>query len=158
MSEKFAASEIVGLGVAIERNGFDFYQTLLKQSKNQKAKEVFEYLAKQEEKHIHVFEALLEKLSGNQPQEMISDDYFAYMNSLASDYVFTRKNTGAELAKEAVSEGQAIDLGIGFEKDSILFYDGMKQIVSAAGRDVINQLIAQEKNHLQQLYALKNKR
>ena len=40
----FAASEVVEIGVQIEINGRDFYNTLIKKSKNKKTKEIFEHL------------------------------------------------------------------------------------------------------------------
>ncbi len=45
----FTASEILEMAAQIEINGKDFYSTLTAQSKNQKAKDIFKYLAEQEE-------------------------------------------------------------------------------------------------------------
>ena len=46
---------------------------------------------------------------------------------------------------------------IGFEKDSIIFYEGMKKAVPASWHKVIDNLIVQEQNHLRQLSFLKKK-
>jgi rubrerythrin len=156
MQNKFSGEEIVELGVLIEENGHAFYRGLAAKAKSPKARDAFGYLAEQEEAHIRTFAQILEKFKRNKPAEMLSDDYYAYMHSLADTYVFTRKDEGVRLAQEISSEAEAIDLGIGFEKDSILFYDGMKQVVEPSERQVINELIAQEKKHLRDLYALKN--
>ena len=48
MSNIFAASEVVEIGIQIEKNGRDFYNTLKERSKNQKAAEIFSYLAGEE--------------------------------------------------------------------------------------------------------------
>jgi len=45
MGNIFAGSEIVEIGIQIEKNGRDFYNTLDKQSKNEKAKEIYRFLS-----------------------------------------------------------------------------------------------------------------
>ena len=59
MGNIFAASEIVEMGIQIEVNGRDFYNTFLKHAKNAQSREVFKYLAEQEEKHIAVFQKVI---------------------------------------------------------------------------------------------------
>jgi rubrerythrin len=83
--------------------------------------------------------------------------YFAYMNALASEYVFTLKDKGEEIARKIKTDKQAVDMGIGFEKDSIIFYEGMKKSVPDYDLKVVDELIAQEQAHLMQLSDLKTK-
>ena len=151
----FAGSEIVELGIQIEKNGRDFYNALVEQSKNQKAKEKFKYLAGEEEKHIAVFQKLLDSVHKYEPPETYPGEYFAYMNALARDYVFTQKDKGREIAKNIKGDKEALKLGIGFEKDSILFYEGMKKVVPEYDHKIVDELITQEQDHLRQLSELK---
>lgn len=155
MGNIFAGSEIVEMGIQIEKNGKDFYNTLFKQCKNQKAKEIFQYLADQEEKHITIFQSILNSVQKYEPKEAYPQEYFAYMNALASDHVFTQKDKGAEVAKNVTNDKEAIDLGIGFEKDSIIFYEGIKKVVHEYDQKIIDELIKQEQGHLKQLIDLK---
>jgi len=151
----FTGSEIVEFGIQIEKNGRDFYKTLINQSKNQKAKDTFKYLAGEEEKHITVFQEILNRVGKYEPPESYPGEYFAYMSSLASEHVFTQKDKGVETAKNTKSDKEAIDLGIGFEKDSIIFYEGMKKVVLEHDHKAIDELIMQEQSHLRQLSDLK---
>jgi len=155
MGNIFAGSEIVELGIQIEKNGRDFYNTLAAQSKNPKEKEIFRYLAAEEEKHIIVFEKILENKDKYQPPQTYPGEYFAYMNALASNYVFTQKDKGKEIAKKIKSDKEATDLGIGFEKDSIIFYEGMKKAVPEYDQKTVEELIIQEQGHLRKLVDLK---
>jgi len=155
MGNIFAGSEIVEIGIQIEKNGRDFYNTLASQSKNQKAKDIFKYLAGEEEKHILVFQKILSNVEKYEPPESYPGEYFAYMNALASEYVFTQKDKGKEIAQSIKTDKEAVDLGIGFEKDSIIFYGGMKKVVPEYNHKIIDELIAQEQNHLRQLSDLK---
>jgi rubrerythrin len=79
------------------------------------------------------------------------------MNALASEHVFTQKDKGEEAAKAAKSDREAVEKGIGFEKDSIIFYEGTKKVVPEHDRQIIDELIIQEQGHLRQLSELKNK-
>lgn len=151
----FAGSEIVELGIQIEKNGRDFYNALVEQLKNQKAKEAFKYLAGEEEKHIAIFQKILDSVHKYEPPETYPGEYFAYMNALARNYVFTQKDKGREVAKNVKGDKEAIELGIGFEKDSIIFYVGMKRVVPEYDHKIVDKLIAQEQDHLRQLSELK---
>jgi len=46
-------------------------------------------------------------------------------------------------------------MGIGFEKDSIIFYEGMKKAVPEYDLKIVNELIMQEQGHLRILSDLK---
>lgn len=155
MGNIFAGSEIVEIGIQIEKNGRDFYATLAGQVKNVKAGEIFQFLAGEEEKHIKVFQGILAKLEKYQPQGLDADDYYAYMNALASENVFMQKDKGTEIAKKIKNDKEAIDIGIGAEKDSIVFYEGMKKVVPQYEIKIVEEVIAQEQGHLKQLLGLK---
>ena len=129
MDEIYGGSEIVELGIQIEKNGKDFYNSLYESTKNPKAKDIFKYLAEAEEKHIMAFKEILRSVQNYEPQEAFPQEYFSYMNALASDHVFTQKNKGKELAESVKDDSEAVDLAITFEKDSIIFYDDMKSLV-----------------------------
>ena len=78
------------------------------------------------------------------------------MNALAREHVFTQKNKGNEMAKNIKSDKEAIESGIEFEKNSIVFYEGMKKVVPKHDIKLIEELIAQEQDHLKKLPNFKN--
>ena len=156
MGNIFSGSEVVEIGIQIEKNGRDYYSTLMNQSKSEKARELFKYLSSEEEKHILTFQKILETVQKYEPQGLDSDEYYAYMNDLASEHVFTQENKGTEIAKTIKSDKEAIEKAIGFEEDSIVFYEGMKKIVPEYDLKVVEWLIGQEQNHLKQLIELKH--
>lgn len=155
MGNIFAASEVVEIGIQIEKNGRDFYNTLFDNSNSVKAKEIYKYLAKEEERHIATFQKIFDSVEKYEPDEAYPVEYFAYMNALASGYVFTQKEKGEKIAKGVKSDKEAVEMGIGFEKDSIVFYEGMKRMVPEYDQKILHELIAQEESHLVQLTDLK---
>jgi len=155
MAESFSACELVEIAKQIEENGRDFYSVMAERSENTEARLIFEYLAREEEKHLDVFNRIFADSCDYTPKAAYPDEYFAYMKALAGQYVFTRGNTGKELAQKAKDHREGIDLGIQAEKDSILFYEGMKKMIPEKDRAAVDSLILEEKKHLGKLCGLK---
>jgi len=156
MANIFSGSEMVQIGIQIEKNGRDFYNVLENQSHDKKCKEIFRYLAGEEEKHIKVFEQILSSAENYEPAESYPGEYSNYMKTLASESIFTQIGKGAELAKKIKSEKEAVEKGIVFEKDSIIFYEGMKKVVLGYSIGLVEQLIVQEQLHLKKLIELRD--
>lgn len=155
MGNIFVGSEIVEMGIQIEKNGNKFYNRLASQTNNPKAKEVFKFLAQEEEKHIRVFEGILDKTQKFEPQGLDADQYLSYMHAYAGEYIFTQEDKGEEIARSAGSDKEALQIAIHFEEDSIVFYSGMKQIVPEYDARIVEALIMQEEGHLKQLLEMK---
>jgi len=151
----FSGSEIVELGIRIEKNGRDFYKTLVEQSQHPEAKKIFQYLTEEEEKHIAVFQNILEALPKYKPTESYPEEYFSYLRALSEELVFTKEKTGGEIAQRIKTEREAVELAIGFERDSILFYYEIKKAVLGSEQKIVDKLIEQEQEHLRKLSELK---
>ena len=154
---KLAASEVVELGIQVEKNGRDFYNSLVDSSKDQKAKEIFRFLADAEADHIAAFKKILSSVSSYEPKEAYPDEYFTYMHAIASGHVFTKENAGKDIARTIKTEAAAIDMALKFEKDSILLFDQMKRLLPDKDKAVVAELINQEQGHIIRLYELKEK-
>lgn len=155
MGQIFAGSEIVEMGIQIEINGRDFYNTLARQSKDQKVKELFKYLADEEAKHIAAFQEILKSVQQYEPPESYPPEYFAYMNALASEHVFTQKDKAKEITRDIKTDKEAVDKASGFEEASVIFYEGMKKLMRERDLEIADKLIAQEQEHIKKLSALK---
>jgi rubrerythrin len=155
MGNILSGSEVVELGIQIEKNGRDFYNTLAQQATDPKAQEVFKFLSREEEKHIKVFEGILGKTQRFEPQGLDAEDYYSYLTTLAGEYIFTRKDKGIEPAHLIKNDLDAIEKAVGFEKESIIFYSGIKMIVHDYDQGIVETLIIQEEHHLRQLLDIK---
>jgi len=157
MEKHFSGCEIVEMAIQIEKNGKEFYSILADRADNPDASGVFKCLASEEDKHIEVFREIFKSVCVYTPKEAYPEEYFAYMNMLAREYVFTQKNTGIKTAQNIKNYSDGINLGIAFEKDSILFYEGARQVVPEKDKPIIEKLISEEKDHLAKLSGLKEK-
>jgi len=81
------------------------------------------------------------------------EEYQLYLKALADSIVSPTESTGAEAAK--LDPPAALELGLRLEKDSILFYSEMRELVRQPHREVLEQLIEEERTHLRQLTELK---
>ncbi len=157
MSISFSGSELINIAVGIERRGIAFYDTMAKSTGNTVARDAFQYLADMERQHIQIFQGMLGEADKYQIPETYAGEYAAYLQALVDSAVFTDDLFTSELASRADSDIEAIELAIGAEKDSILFYYEMKEIMPQPAQPMVNRIITEEKSHLEQLSELKKK-
>jgi len=155
MSIAFSGSELVNIAIGIERRGVIFYDIRSKSTKNVTARDVFQYLANVEREHIQIFQNMLTEAEKYQIPETYAEEYAAYLQALVDNAVFTDDFITSEMATKAGSDIKALELAISAEKDSILFYYGMKEITPQRAQLTVNKILAEEKSHLRQLSELK---
>lgn len=153
----FSGSEIAEMAVDIEKNGRDFYNKVAEFLKDKNTKKIFKYLAGQEEKHIKVFENILSKVKKYEPIEAYTDEYYRYIKALSEEHIFTKKKKGKEAAKAVRDGKQAVELGLSFERDSILFYYEMKNFVPKSEHGILENLMKEERRHVEKLSLLRRK-
>lgn len=152
MSIDFNADDIFEMAERIERNGNRFYCKAAENMQDQDAKEVFLDLAAMENEHLKTFTKMKQELSHEEikPTAFDPDDQeLLYLKAMADGNVFNIKaNPAGELTgDETVSE--IISTAIGLEKDSIVFYLGLKELVPEnKGRDKIDNIIREEMQHI----------
>lgn len=157
MSISFSGSELINIAIDIERRGIVFYDIMTKSTKNTVSRDVFQYLADMEREHIQTFQNMLTEADKYQVSESYGSEYTAYLRALVDSAVFTDDFVTSEMATKASSDIEAIELAISAEKDSILFYYEMKDIMPQRAQPTVDKIITEEKSHLRQLSELKKK-
>ena len=155
MALAFSVSEIINTAIGIEKRGYAFYTVMAKSTPNDGARTVYKQMAETEKEHIQTFRDLLAGVEKYEAPEVFAAEYAAYFHSLVDSAVFTRDLTQSELASCSSSDIAALELGIRAEKDSIIFYYNMKELMSKDEWGPVDKIIAEEKTHLQQLSDLK---
>ncbi len=157
MSNSFSGSELINIAIDIERRGIAFYDVMARSTENATARDVFQYLADMEREHIQIFQDMLSEADRYQLPEAYDEKYTAYFQALVDNAVFTDDMVASEMTAQADSDIKAVELAIGTEKDSILFYYEMKDIMPQRAQQLVNKIIAEEKSHMRQLSELKKK-
>jgi len=156
MSISFSGSELINIALGIEGRGVAFYESMADSTQNANAREVFRYLADMEREHLQTFQGMLAEADKFQFSET-AGEHAAYLQTLVDSAVFSDDLITSKLAGGVESDVAALDLSIGAEKDSILFYYEMRDLMPQQAQATVNKIIAEEKSHLRQLTELKKK-
>ncbi len=152
----FQAGELVQTAVNIERIGAAFYAALARGAGDTQARLEFSALADAEKDHERTFTSMLERVeTAFEPAESYPDEYASYMTALSQTAVFPDERAAVRLAKTAATRADALDLAIRAEKDSILFYTGMRRVTREGQQAAVDAIIAEEQAHLQRLQEMK---
>ncbi|MEA1901593.1 MAG: ferritin family protein, partial [Thermodesulfobacteriota bacterium] len=143
----FNADEIFEMAEQIERNGASFYSKSAELIADPAAKKLLLDIAAMEDEHEKTFADLRAGLSEKEKVTTVFDpegEISLYLRALADTRVFFEKkidNTSSikDIFKEAILA----------EKDSIVFYLGMKDMVPEnLGKAKIDAIIKEEMNHI----------
>lgn len=157
MSISFAGGELISIAIGIEQRGIAFYDIMSRSTESATARDVFKQLADMEREHIQVFQGMLSEADRYQIPETYAGEYTAYLQALVDSAVFTDDMATSEMATRTGSDIEALELAIGAEKDSILFYYEMRDIMPQRAYQTVDRIIAEEKSHLRQLSELRGK-
>ncbi len=155
MADLFKASEIVRAAILIEENGYKFYKAIANESRFYELKEHALFLASEEKAHSETFKKILDNLSEYEMAEAYPGEYQLYLKALADDNIFIAPKDPVKLAQSFKSSREVVDFGIGIEKDSIIFYEGLKEMILKNELTAIEEVIKQEKKHLLKLLQMK---
>jgi len=148
----FTAAEALEMAMEIEKNGELFYHKVAAKSADSEVKALFEDLAAQERGHYRVFEKML---GGVKPAPGLPaagyDQYEAYFQVALENALFAGPDKALTLAKQAQDRETALRAAIGFEKDTLLFFYDLREMVSEPDKASISNIIREEKKHLRRL-------
>jgi len=154
----FTADDVFEMAEELERNGAKFYGDAAQNADNPEYKKLLVGLAEMEVEHEKTFVNLRSQLSGNEKALTAFDpqnESALYLKALADTKVFFEKKIDFSSMKSVLKAA------ILAEKDSIVFYFGMKEMVPEQyGKDKLDKIIEEEMDHIKilskELVALKN--
>ena len=149
MNYDFNADEILHMAEEIEKNGAAFHRTCAGKVDDPLAVKLLQDLAQMEDDHQKTFAGIRSQLAAKEKQSTTFDpngEAVLYLKALADTKVFFEKtiDTGnmEEILKSAITA----------EKDSIVFYQGMKELVPAElGSARVDAIIKEEMMHIKLL-------
>ena len=149
------AAEALKWALEIEKNGETFYNAVAAKSAaifDDEVRALFEDLAAQERGHYQVFQKMLEGVKPAPDLTAVEyEEYQAYLQVALADALFEGPDKGLTLAKQAQDRETALRAAMGFEKDTLLFFYDLREMVSEAERVAVSDIILEEKTHLRRL-------
>ncbi len=149
-----SASEVFQFAIRIEENGEKFYRTFAQNLQRNLEKEMFNFLADEEAKHIKIFENMLNEFEKYKPTISYPDEYFEYLRAYTDNIIFTKDALEKEVSKIKDAK-TACDFGIRRELDSILYYQDIKSLVPKKKSHLIDNIISEERRHFLKLTQMK---
>jgi rubrerythrin len=151
MAELYNAREVFDIGIEIEKSGEAFYKAAAEAVEEPKLKSLFSELSDWEAGHVGYFEKLKANLTGPGEgiEEGTEDEYHRYLKAASDCHIFMAGVSAAELAQECEAPIDIISLALNFEKDSVVLFTAMKDVVSKKfGKNEIDFLIKEEIRHI----------
>jgi rubrerythrin len=151
MTVTFNAFEVFEIAEQIERNGTDFYIRAAELFDDPKISEMFLRLAEWERQHEQTFARMKEELSEKDRQQssLRSDDLLPEPRVMAGMAVFGIRSKPAEELRGRQEKTDIIRRAVEREKDSIVFYHGLKEFIPAeADKEKIDDIIKEEMKHI----------
>jgi rubrerythrin len=149
MSYDFNADEVFEMAEQMERNGAKFYRDAAENAADPSNKEMLLGLSKMEEAHEKIFESMRADLTAAEKESTVFDpdsEASLYLRALVDSRVFFQKEI------DVASMEEILKSAIEAEKDSIVFYLGMKEVVPQnLGRERIEAIIKEEMGHIRML-------
>lgn len=151
----FSAKEIFDLAVKIEENGERFYRNALTKVSGTHLDALFAWLADEEVKHKEWFLRNRDKLPPGNGESSLQEAGSTLLSGIVGDQTFSLKE--ADLSGFHRDE-DLIALAQEFEKDTILFFEMIRSVVSDPETlKHLDEIIEEEYRHIQLLDEYKEK-
>jgi rubrerythrin len=155
MMYDYTAEEVFEMAIQIEENGAAFYRRAAELRENASDKQFLENLAAMEDRHKATFEGMKQQLSDLEKTQVVFDpneELLLYLKAMADSHGGEGNPDILDLFNGQETMEEIIATAVDLEKESILFYLGLEDLVPVKyGRDKISGIIEEEKNHVAQL-------
>lgn len=152
----FTAVEALNMALRVEENGKAFYTAAAERTQQPEVKALLEDLAVQEQRHYRAFQKLLDKLAV-EPSSLVApgmEEYDIYVQTALDNALFAGPDKALAAVDEVGGERQALRMALGFEKDTLLFFYDLRDMMREAERPVVDEIIREEKAHVRRLALL----
>ena len=149
MSYDFTADDVFEMAGQMERNGAAFYREAAGSVSDETAQKMLLGLAEMEDEHEKTFADMRKELAAAEKAQTVFDpqgEAVFYLRALADTRVFFEKQIDTTSMREILKSA------IEAEKDSIVFYLGMKEAVpDKYGKGRMDGIIKEEMGHIRLL-------
>ncbi len=150
MSVLLSGADVVDLAVQTEVRGERFYRQAAEQAQADSARQLFRYLADEEVRHKALFEGLGRQIVFTEVEGADWQEAMDYIAATVESSFFAN-----EAPIRAVPQGATVDdmlhQAIAFEKQTLLFFHTLRDLVQPPNRPLIDEVIAEERRHVVRL-------
>ena len=155
MSISFNAIEIFEIAERIERNSVNFYRKAAEALSDENLSAILLSLAEFEKEHEESYANMRKQISAKEWDMITFDpgnDMALYLQKIADSHIFDPKKDPAEQLKDKGTIRDILNYAIESEKNSVIFYLGLKNYVPViSGKNKVDEIIDEEMNHITEL-------
>ena len=151
----FQATDVIEMAMELEKSGEIFYSAVAKKAASAEVRALFEELAEQEKRHYAAFSQLTRTV-WEQSSTFEGDwgQYLMYLQASIQSTFFQGSDKALSLAEKVTDEKEALQMALGFEKETMLFFYDLREKVSDADKAVVERIIVEERAHVRRLAAM----
>jgi len=161
MAIGFNVDEVFEMAIRIEENGAAFYRKAAGLQSDTEDREFLEKLAAMEEGHKATFTEMRKVLADKEKGGKVfdpQDELSLYLSAMADTHGGEGSPSAANSLTGAETMEEVLTTAIGLEKESVLFYLGLKDMVPPKyGLEKVDDIIREERRHIAQLTSLLGK-
>lgn len=150
----FTADDIFEIAEEIEKNAVEFYREAAERSANKDTKKLLLEMATSEDEHLKTFQQMRKELRVEEEIAALDSDRRSaeYLQIMADARTWEgRINPTQELSGNETAR-QILDIALDAEKEMVVFYFGLKNLVSTqTGRNKVEDIIIEELEHISSL-------
>ena len=150
----FSANQMIDIAIQTEQAGRIFYEAAAEHAEDTQVKSLCQWLAGEEQTHEQVFRHMGQQL----PPETEPKEWPAERAEFIDALLGSRFMPSPEQAQALVQDMSAqdiLDFALNFEKDTIIFFYEMRDMVPDSAVDQVNGTIAEEKAHVSRILKAK---
>jgi len=145
----FSISEAYKISVRMEREGIYYYSRLRDYIRTPEIKEIFNYFAGEETKHLVYFKS---KLAETGLEEIEKESIVDHIDTKVFDFLKNLESAGDVIGENLE---KALKTGILMEKQAIAFYRAvLSNVKNTGGSETILNIIMEEMGHLEKFIML----
>jgi len=152
---RYSINEIIEMAVRTEVLGNRFYTSMARKfKKNAELVKLFTTLAAKEKTHEKTFLELKDMVSRSGPEPQDWDEVSNYLRAFVESEFFLGRGKSLPSMTGIRSVKNAVAFALGFEKETLLYFMELRKIVRE--KEVVDEVINEEKSHIMWLVAFKN--
>ena len=154
MTASFSAQDVLEMAIRIEQNGQAFYRAAAQAAENENTRTFLNALVQWEDNHCESLERLRDtpgqaddEFSLADPDEGLAD----YFQALARDFPFLVDKNAENPSIGMLDPCNILSFALDMERATVLFYAGVRTLVSGDDGNQIDRVIQEEIEHVTML-------
>ena len=146
----FSANQMIDIAIQTEQAGRAFYEAAVQHSDEPQVRSLCQWLADEELTHEQTFRHLGQNLPPEIEPKEWPTERAEFIDALLGSRFMPSPEQAQALVKD-MSGQDILDFALTFEKDTIIFFYEMRDMVPISAVDQVNDIIAEEKTHVSRI-------